>query len=724
MMRKEIGLTGLLATSLLQLTACGGGTVGLEPRFVAVHNTMAAMGFAQTGSINEGSLPEGADARITQHLEAGQCYTYVGLGSSGVEDIDVRVLDDAGTEIGRDGTRDRQAAAQACPDATGDYQVVVHMQDGSGEYTVTAWSGAPRAGSGSMLAQGASGQATCAHPLPLEIGRQVHGDTSTGSANLDGSCAGGESPEHVYLLRVDQRVQVSAVLQSTFDGALYLQQRCGDQGTELVCNDDNPDTSRSQIDATLDPGTYFLVVDGYSGAGEYDLIVSTQQAQPIAQICGDAPPLASGHPITATTVGQADSFTATCGGSAHGGDRVYRMEVTARSRVRIREQSDHDGVLYLRSDCTNPTSEMACNDDFRDQQHSLITAVVDPGNYFVFADGYQAGRTGAFTLSADIAPETGGGAANDVCASAAAMTAGTATAIDTFTATDDLAGSCGGQGSPDVVQRIDVAARSRIRVSFTDQEFSGVAYLRRACADTATEVACTQFYGPNGPPSGGSFGGGGLGIVPPTPPAPPRPGIMPIVALPPGPTPGGTGVLEATVTPGTYYLIIDGAAANEFGAVQATVQIEDIAAMERTCRSAPLLRPGRSVSGNTSAGTDAMHASCAGGAQSNDQLYRVTLARRSTLRLTLSAEFDAALYIRRDCLTETSEVACNDDSSDNRHSFIETTLDAGTYFVVVDGFRTGNQGNFTLDVAVGAPGQSMGPPPTPTPSPPTPFGGP
>ncbi|MBK8172413.1 MAG: PPC domain-containing protein [Sandaracinaceae bacterium] len=685
----------------------------MEPRFVAVHNTMAAMGLAQTGSINEGSLPEGADARMTQHLEAGQCYTYVGLGGGGVDDLDVRVLDDAGTEIGRDGTRDRQAAAQACPDTTGDYQLVIHMQEGSGDYTVTAWSGAPRAG-GAMTAQGGSGQATCAHPLPLEIGRQVHGDTSTGTNSLDGSCAGGDSNEHVYLLRVDQRVQVSAVLQSSFDGALYIEQRCGDQSTELMCNDDNPDTSRSQIDLTLDPGTYYLVVDGYSGGGEYDLIVSTQQAQPIAQICGDAPPLTSGHPITGTTQSQPDSFTATCGGSAHGGDRVYRMDIAARSRVRIREQSDHDGVLYMRSDCTNAASEIACNDDFRDQQHSLITATVDPGTYFVYSDGFSAGRTGSFTLNADIAPDTGGGAPNDTCAAAAPMTAGAATAVDTFSATDDLAGSCGGQGSPDVVQRIDVSARSRIRVSFGDQEFTGVAYLRRACADTATEVACTTFFGPNGPPpgfGGGGFGGGGLGIVPPSPTPAPAPG-MPVVAVPqPAPNGAGNGVLEATVTPGTYYLIVDGASANDFGAVQVTVAVEDIGAMERTCRAAPLLRPGRSVSGSTATSGDHMHASCAGGAQSNDQLYRVTLARRSTLRLTLSADFDAALYIRHDCLVETSEVACNDDSSDNRHSFIEQTLDAGTYYVVVDGFRTGNQGSFTLDVAVGAPGASMGPPP-------------
>ena len=63
-----------------------------------------------------------------------------------------------------------------------------------------------------------------------------------------------------------------------------------------------------------------------------------------------------------------------------------------------------------------------------------------------------------------------------------------------------------------------------------------------------------------------------------------------------------------------------------------------------------------------------------------------------------AGSYDGALYLRRDCTDQTTELACNDDSTDNHHSYIEATLDRGTYYVVVDGFRTGNVGTYTLSM--------------------------
>ena len=91
---------------------CQSAGVGLEPRYVAVHNAMTAMGLSQTGAISEGNLDEGEEARLEVELAGGQCYTFMALGGRGTDDMGVQVLSEGGDELGRDLTHDRQAAAQ------------------------------------------------------------------------------------------------------------------------------------------------------------------------------------------------------------------------------------------------------------------------------------------------------------------------------------------------------------------------------------------------------------------------------------------------------------------------------------------------------------------------------------------------------------------------------------------------------------------------------------
>lgn len=651
------------AIALALAGACGGGG-GVDGRLVAVHNALSAVGLAQTGPISEGSLPEGATADVVRALDAGECYTFVAIGSGGVSDIDLVVTGEGGEEVARDSTHGQQAATQVCPEQSGDHRVVVRMASGSGAYAMSSWSGGVSRGGGGRGATASAGGANgnCDAPIALEMGRPVHGSTERGGQRMTGTCAQGDAPEQVYRVALERRAQLMAVLQSGFDGALYLLRRCSDPGTELACNDDAPDTTRSQIDATLDPGEYFLVVDGYGGEqGEYDLVVQVADLQPVAAICNDAQPLAAGQPTSGTTTGAPNYFQATCAGGAQSGDRVHRLEVPSRSRLRIRQQSDHDGALHVRTDCAAATSELLCNDDSIDQQHSLVTAIVDPGRYYVIADGFGTSQSGNYTLTVDLASETGGGADGEACAAPGSVAVGQQFEIDTLDARDDYQGSCGSQGGPDVVYEIPVRARSRARITLEQPEMTGAVYLQRSCGVQSSEVACTPI-------------------------------------LEQGPT-----VLDAELTPGSYFLVVDGSSAESFGSAKVTVQVDDLAALDRSCRQAPRLRPGQSITGSTVAGTDRFQASCAGGARSNDVLYRLSLPRRQIVRVTMSSDYDGALHLRRTCADPTTEIICNDDHNDNRHAFVETTLDAGTYYVVVDGFQTGNAGTFTLDVQTSNP---------------------
>ncbi|AKF05588.1 hypothetical protein [Sandaracinus amylolyticus] len=663
-------LTAQIST-ILAIASCGGGSTQIDPRFVTVHNTMAAMGLVQSGEISQGSLSEGAETTIRMPMRAGDCYTVVALAQEGVRDLDVVVRDASGNELGRDRTQDPQAAAQVCPPYAGEFEVVVRMVRGSGTWIASAWSGGARpAGDfpggeepGAIVSRPPhGGPGTCEEPYPITAGTAARGDTTSGDSVITGTClGGGNAPEHVYSFTLDQRSMVSAVMNSVFDGSLYLLGACGESRSEIACNDDAPSTSRSEIGATLEPGLYFLVVDGFgTAAGEYEVTLTTTAMQSVAEMCGGATTLSPGQPVAGTTAARADYFQGTCAGQTRSGDQVYAIDVAQRSRMRVRMQSTYDGALHVRRDCADASTEIACNDDFRDTRHSLITATVDPGRYYVFADGYATGATGDYSLMAELAPATGTGAASDTCASPGAHVAGQDLIADTFTAADDLAGSCGGQGAPDVVYRLDVRSRTRIRARFLDQEFAPVVYLQSACGTQTSELFCVD----------GSAG------------AP----------------------IDQTVQPGTYFLVVDGQNADAFGSAQISLQLDDLGALDQSCRSAPQIRPGRQITGDTTGSTDRFQATCAGNAQSPDLVYRLQLRRRQRVRISSEqTDFDGAIYVRSDCIDANTEVACNDDAGDNRHSMIEVVLDPGNYFVFVDGYATGNQGRFTLDVDLSAP---------------------
>ncbi|MEZ4366880.1 MAG: hypothetical protein R2939_11395 [Kofleriaceae bacterium] len=106
------------------------------------------------------------------------------------------------------------------------------------------------------------------------------GATATGTipgvaSNLMGSC-GGEGAEVVYeILVTEPQVLVAStdVGGTAIDTVLYLRSVCQDTATEIACNDDAGGVT-SELIAAVDPGVYYLVVDGGPGVfGNFSLSV-------------------------------------------------------------------------------------------------------------------------------------------------------------------------------------------------------------------------------------------------------------------------------------------------------------------------------------------------------------------------------------------------------------------------------------------------------------------
>lgn len=103
------------------------------------------------------------------------------------------------------------------------------------------------------------------------------------------------------------------------------------------------------------------------------------------------------------------------------------------------------------------------------------------------------------------------------------------------------------------------------------------------------------------------------------------------------------------------------------------------------------LVPQRAFRGSTMTRSRVDHRGSCGGHGGPEQWYRVTLDHPSHLGLRLVSEFDAAIYVREGSI-DGPEIVCRDHAS--LLETVEMELEAGTYFVAVDG--TGAHGRYRL----------------------------
>ncbi len=676
-MGRRLPCSGVALFAALLIAACAstrasGGNGALEPRFVAVHNALSAMGLVQVGAIQEGTLGEGREARVALQLPAG-CLTIVAIGGQGMRDLDAKLLDSREAPLAHDTTSEPQAVLRPCLEAPDTYVLVIRAAAGAGSWVAAAWAGGAALGSSPSTAPGgaapAEARGTCEAPIPLAPGVTT-GSTTHGEHENAGSCGPSDSRELVYELDVPERQRVVIEVEAHFDSVLYIRKDdCNDPNAEVDCNDDSPDRTRSRIDRVLEPGKYFVFVDGYGHeAGTFRMTVSATDVLALAEECRRAPPLVISMVQAASSAGMADDAEATCGGGAEGADAAWRAELATRARVRIVEHSDEmTPVVHVRRACADEQSEVACSDSGAAAGDAAITGVFDPGTYVVFADARERDSSGRYTLMLETAPAAGSGTSADGCGDAAPLGPGASGSVagDTFAARDDVAGSCGGAGGADVVYRLDVARRSRFVAGLDNEEAQHVLVVWRRCADRGSEIGCGRS-------------------------------------------------IDEVLTAGTYFVAVDGLTPDTVGRFTLQWTLRDVTGQRAACAGAPALIDGRPINATTMGAGDKFVGSCGtadAGASGSDRAFRLVLAKRATVRIVATAaSFDVVLALRRACEDAagsvgagpagTVELACESEADVGHRTTIERTLQAGTYWVVVDGQSPNDQGPFTLEYRV------------------------
>ncbi|MFH0901264.1 MAG: hypothetical protein V2A73_11610, partial [Pseudomonadota bacterium] len=496
-----------------------------------------------------------------------------------------------------------------------------------------------------------------------------------------GSCGGAGGIDRVYSFATSGPQHVTITTQSAIAHYLYLRSAgCTTEGgTEAGCGASASvsESQQAMLDfATLPAGTYYVFVDAAGAAsGAFSITLSTAPTggAPPNDQCGGATVLWDDAPLPLLSPlsGAIDDTALACATPPGSYPEVFFTFVLPPAdgarRVIASVSSVGNTALALRgSDCVTP---IACADATSGGEQVDIGRL-EPGDYYLVVEGVGA-FSGDFTVRyRTLAPRP----ANDGCATPSTLTSGTPLVNESIgNATDDPAtSSCGGTGGGDVVYSFSIPAPTNKRAKVTVSNAVGFDPLLRLQSATCggTEVTCVQART------------------------------------------DGTEVLDATnLTPGTYYLWVDSAAATAGSTFD--ISLELLTAVpppaNDLCSGATLLSNGSTVTASTVGATDNYDLSCLA-SDSRDAVYKIALGSNQAVLVTAQAlsppwTLGVALRSFASCAGG-ADISCVSQAYSTRY-INRPSLAAGDYAVLVDGFA-GQTGDYSIKYETRAADTSFG----------------
>lgn len=496
----------------------------------------------------------------------------------------------------------------------------------------------------------------CDDPLDISAGGFFTVNTTGATFDYALSCGFGSRPDVVATFTLTEPRSVTIEGEAdTFSVVLSLRTTCDASASEITCESGFPGTIRRR---SLDAGTYFVVISGNT-PGEISLDVSFDAPiDPVANdTCATALPIGpTGGTFTETFVEVRDDLTIGCGFSGSP-DLVYTFTTTTEQDVRVTAQSTTGESMAweIRSTCTDATSALRCvyGGPATGRVYRLPA-----GTYFVVVEG-PSYRDVDFMLTVELLTPSDP-PAGDLCSDPIPLTVGTAYTGSFLDMQDDIDVSCGFRYR-DVAHSFTLPSASDVTIELDGGTFANMS-LRGTCDDGASQLICVS-----GDPARTRLRGLGAG---------------------------------------TYYVIAESSSGSSYtlrvDAAPPTMVVP--VSGNDTCATAHVVpAAGGLFTGNTTGLVNDYTAVCGSGAGSPDAAFELTLTGRSrVVASTEGSSYDTVLHIHRDPCTS-AELHCDDDGGAGVTSLLDRVLDAGTYYIVVDGFGTGSTGSYVLDVTVSAP---------------------
>ena len=509
---------------------------------------------------------------------------------------------------------------------------------------------------------------TCLDPLVIRESGVYEVDTSAATYDYGGTCApmepaGRRDVVAARELAGERQVDVVAEAPSGVL-AVGIAGQCDRLATELACASSLVGPlgnllARVRVQR-LGPGTFPLYV--WADRDEKVLLHVTEgppTTPPGNETCGTAAPIVPGQPVVAGLAGSTKDIASRC--NFKSGDLVYSLTIASAQDVSVHATSlDGYGVPILslrRPSCARLEDEIACGTGAK-----VFARALPAGTYYV---GVGATAPTDARVEVTVAPPTAP-PFDDRCAGAPPLLHNRTFSISLLNHADDVQLGCGDVGWLDAAYDVQLA------------EASDVLLLMRFSGGDAGTVGLT----------GATCEAPALACV--------KDAVSPLRAA------------RRNVPAGGYRAVVESRLGNP---VQLTALVRPavpptLVPFADRCEAAPLIgESGGFFQGTTANAMADYSASCdtagTGPAGAPDQMLRLNLsAPRRVIFDMQGSTYATLLDVRKADSCPGAEIprGCSAGYMPMR-SFLDMTLEAGTYWVQIDGYG-GEQGTWFLDVRI------------------------
>ncbi|MBK8671087.1 MAG: pre-peptidase C-terminal domain-containing protein [Saprospiraceae bacterium] len=262
-----------------------------------------------------------------------------------------------------------------------------------------------------LVLQTGISQFDCQNAITLSCGQTISDNNGISCKNIvtSGYCGTNynlyTAPEKVYKFTVTATQNVTVKLTGlTADLDLFLLRSCC--AADCIAKSDQPPAYNYEtVSANLSPGTYYLIVDGWSGAVSpfhLSLICNATLGHPD---CSTATPLTCNTTIESnTSSGINNTVGPYCNNYCNygGKEKVYYIDVTAKSTVNIHAGGfTGDLDLFLLNNCNRNACVAISGKSGANAEN--ISIVLEPGRYYIVLDGYE-GAVSPFNIGYSCTP--------------------------------------------------------------------------------------------------------------------------------------------------------------------------------------------------------------------------------------------------------------------------------------------------------------------------------